>query len=495
MILYLFAISIAQGQESEPDAADFQTWGESRTLLSGLSDYPVDAEGTTVGQPFSVHQRIRTGAAYTWKQLKFSTEWDVLTGQIAGDTWAIDTTEDERRRDALNALSLQGISPRSASVQGVSPLGQWEAGLVNSQFGMGMVANDGTEDPLFGRADFGDRVIRLRNTTQPFDGDGVLMPVYLTAAVDRVFADDMARMSAGQVAWQGILSAMYAVDEFSTGTYMVYRNQREPVEEGELDRITHATLLDGYVSIPLAIGSEGWRLKLETELAGIVGNTNRATTVTSPDRVRINSGGAAGRLQLEPPGEHTRLHLRGGFASGDADPDDGLSTTFTMDRDFDAGMVLFKEVLGSVDAATHALLSDPDHSGSPPDGVDTLLGEGAIRSALYAQPAIEFEPLKMVELRAGAVLAWSTSPVRQAFYSHRAGGVPYNHHNQPAGGYELGKELNWAVLIKAPSLTVLGEELVLDARFQGGHAFLAQDLAGQRVDTVHLVTSTIRARW
>ena len=123
------------------------------------------------------------------------------------------------------------------------------------------------------------------------------------------------------------------------------------------------------------------------------------------------------------------------------------------------------------------------------------MGEGAIRSALYAQPAIEFQPLEMLELRAGAVLAWSTSPHRQAFYSHRAGGVPYNHHDQPAGGYELGKELNWAVLVNAPSFELLGEELALDARLQGGHALLAEDLAGQGVDTIHLVTGTLRARW
>jgi len=491
----LFAIALVHAQELPEDTAPLKTWGESRTLFSNLSDYPVDAEGTFVGQPFSVHQRIRTGASYTFAGMEFSTEWDVLTGQIAGDTWEIDTAADERRRDALTALSLQGIAPRRASVKGLSPLGQWEAGLVNSHFGLGMVANDGNQDALFGRSDFGDRVFRVRNTTQPFDGDGVLMPVYLTAAIDRVFADDMARMSEGQVAWQGILSALYAVDDFSTGTYMVYRNQKEPVSEGELDRTTHAALLDGFLSIPLALGSNGWRMQVETEMAGIIGNTNRATSASSPDRVRINSGGAAARIQVQTPRDTTRLHLRGGFASGDADPDDGLSTTFTMDRDFDAGMVLFDELLGSIDAATHVLLSDPEHAGSPPDGVDTVLSEGAVRAALYAQPAIEYRPIEMIGLRAGAVLAWSTSPYRQAFYSHRAGGVPYNHHNQPAGDYELGKEANWAILVDAPSMELLGQELDLDGRLQGGHAFLSNNLAGQGVDTVHLVTGTIRVQW
>jgi hypothetical protein len=494
MILSLIAIPLAFSQETAP-GAPLESWGEVRTLVSGLSDYPVDAEGTTVDQPVSVHQRVRLGAAFTLGSLELTTEWDVLTGQVAGDTWGIDTTADERHRESLSALSLQGISPRKASVLGMSPIGQWEAGLITSHYGLGMVANDGNHDPLFGRSDFGDRVFRVRNTTQPFGKNGVLMPVYLTVAIDRVLADDMARMADGQVAWQGILSAMYSVDDFSTGSYMVYRTQREPVEEGELDRTTQAALLDSTVSIPLAIGSAGWRLVLEAEAAAIVGATNRATSISSPSSVRINSGGATTRFRMLSPDEMATVHLRGGFASGDAEPDDGLSTTFTMDRDFDAGMVLFDEVLGSVDAATHALLSDPDHASSPPDGIDTLTAEGAVRSALYVQPAIEIHPIEMLDLRAGLVLAWSTSPIRQAFYSHRAGGVPFNHHNQPAGGYALGKEVNWAVGVKAPTLAVLGEDLALDARLQGGHALLSEDLAGQGVSTVHLVTGTLRARW
>ncbi len=502
-MIALLWISLALAEDPAPAAPAPQTaattdWDPtvaSRTQVVALSDYPVDAEGNTVGQPLSVQQRLRLALESSWNDLLFATQWDVLTGQVAGDVWSIEGTADERNRQSLTALSLDGVVPRRASVKGMNRLGQWEVGLVPSHWGLGMVANDGAHEKLFGQGQFGDRVFRARHTTQPSGGDGNALPVYLSLGVDRVLADDMARMVDGQKAWQALASALYRTGDLSTGFYAVVRNQEEPAEEGEIPRETLVSMLDGIVSVPFALGEEGWGLILEMEAAGVVGRTDRATTYESTEAVRVNSGAAAARIRLRAPEDRAVLHLRGGYATGDGRPDDGLSSTFTMDRDFDAGLVLFHELLGSVDAATHALLSDPERSGQPPDGLDTLTGEGALRGAVYAQPVLQVQAGDRVDLRLGGMMAWSTAPVRQAFYSYRSGGVNRNHHNQPAGGYALGSEVDWSVGGDLGTVTVAEQDLGFKVQLQGGHAFLSDQLAGQGVDTVHLGLATLHATW
>ena len=52
------------------------------------------------------------------------------------------------------------------------------------------------------------------------------------------------------------------------------------------------------------------------------------------------------------------------------------------------------------------------------------------------------------ELAVGSVLAWQTVPVSSPFISYRNGGVAVNHLGEATEGYQLGAELNWAVIVK-----------------------------------------------
>ena len=67
---------------------------------------------------------------------------------------------------------------------------QVELGLVSSAWGLGMVANDGRTDPLFGRADFGDRTLRLRATHMPQQDGPSPKTTWLTTADKRGFTAD-----------------------------------------------------------------------------------------------------------------------------------------------------------------------------------------------------------------------------------------------------------------------------------------------------------------
>ncbi|HCP45777.1 MAG TPA: hypothetical protein DIU15_07035, partial [Deltaproteobacteria bacterium] len=460
-----------------------------------LSDFPVDAEGTMLGQAAVLDQRIRVAVAVRQGRFRLGTEWDLLTGQLAGDLWDIPGEVDDRHRHKRAVITPDGFVPRRFAVRLDSDLGQLEAGLVTSHWGLGMLANDGDQDLLFGRTDFGDRVLRLRGTTRPFakaEGFPGREHVYLTAAADMVLADDMAQIADGQIATQAILSVLYRPpDARRLGVYLVHRHQDELAD----DRSSDLMVIDGFGVLPVALGATGWTLELAVEAAGVLGRTDRSLSYNERQELEVRAAGVAARATFRSQGDALQVHVRGGWASGDKNPDDAFLENFTFDRDFDVGLILFDQVLGGIDAAAHALLVDPEHSGAPPDGVDSLATEGAFRRAMYVQPVVQVVPFRWLDLRGGLMFAGSSAPVQHPFYSFRAGGMARNHHDFAPNGGLLGSELDWAVRVggqlpwggeRAPSLAL---------RVQGGHLFLGGALQGGTGDIVHQVLISGLVGW
>lgn len=460
-----------------------QLEGEYRLVASLPGEMAVDDDGTHIGQGFVLDQRLRLGAGWQARDWHLQTEWDFLDGQVAGDVWDIPGSEDERRRDALTSFSLDGIRARKLSVGTDSGKLRLDFGLMTSSWGLGLVANDGAGDPLFGRSDFGDRVLRFRAGTMPAD------QLRLVGAVDLVVADDTARLSEDQVAVQGIAALLAGTPATGVGgVYVVVRHQEEDAfAEDDVDRrSTDAGVLDLYGDLPLVKGA--WTLRLAGEGAAIVGVTSRSLSYNSRQGLDLASGGVVGRLSLVAPEERMSAQLRAGWASGDGEPDDGVSQAFSFDRDFDVGMVLFDEVQGALDAAAYAQLTDPEYSGQAPDGADALVGEGALRGAVYLQPVLQVKPLRWAQLRAGLVVAWASAPIAQPFESFRNGGVPTNHLGEATSGRHLGTELDWALVLGDDAPLAFGAAAKLRVRpalvLQGGHAFLSEDLGGDRVDVL-----------
>lgn len=462
------------------------TSGELRLLGSMYPDQVVDTDGTSVGQGFVLDSRLRAGIDWTPGNWKIGAEVDLLEGQLAGDVWDIPGVVDARDRHELGATKDGLFELRKASLEGQLGGVAVQAGLVTSHWGLGMVANDGAHDPVFGRTDFGDRVLRLRAATRPFDGGAT--PLTFVLAGDRVVEDDTAEWSpidGGQAAWQGIFSTIWTGDQ-TVGIYGVYRHQTE--EDGE--RVTEVGVVDLYGDAPISLGT--WTLRLAAEAAAITGSTNRAQTYNARDQMIVQSGGVTGIVELTPEDPVFSAMVRGGWASGDSDPDDDTTHDFTFDRDFDVGMVLFDELMGAVEANTHAQLLDPSNSGSPPEGVDAIVTEGAFRRAAFVQPVLGVQPIDWLGLKAGATISWGTAPPSQAFYTYRNGGVPVNHLNVATEGYALGTELNWALTVGDVGLAALGDELAPALVVQGGHLLASQNLGG---DTVTMLTATGRVRW
>lgn len=463
------------------------TSGEVRLLGTLPADAPVDNEGTTIGQGPVLDSRLRLGLATELVGWRARAEADLFDGQLAGDPWDISGAEDARDRGVVDVGSRDAFSLRRLSMDGLAGPLAVEAGLVTSHWGLGMLANDGAHDPYFGRSDFGDRVVRVRVASRPMGADS---PLLFAVAGDRVVEDESADWDLagdGQAAWQAIGTVLWAQkDGPKGGVYGVYRHQ----VEADAERETDVVVLDLYGDLPITVGSA--TVRVAAEAAAIQGRTDRAQSYNSRDGLDVRSSGATGLVEVQTAGLPGRALLRAGWASGDGDPDDGTSADFTFDRDFDVGMVLFDELLGAVDAAAYAQVSDPEHAGQAPDGAELLVAEGAFRRATFVQPLLVVTPKPWMDVSAGVLAAWATAPISQPFTTTRNGGVPTNHLGEATSGYALGTEFDWAVELGDQAVT-LGEIATRPTLIvQGGHLFASPNLGG---GTLTHVTATARLRW
>lgn len=451
---------------------------------------PVDAQGGVMGQSGLLDLRVRLAVRAKWKILEIGTEWDVVDTQIAGDTWDIDTSEDRRRRDARIDTRGPGTHPRRLALSVWSPIGVGiEGGLVTSNWGLGLLANHGAREQLFGRVDRADRMLRLRTTFAPLRREGQLLPLFVSFAVDQVVEDDLAQLGQER-AYQVIGSVLWNEPEGRKfGAYLVYRSQNE---QDTMLRPTQALVADVYADVPWTFGGSGWTGRAAVEAAGIFGTT-QAVLPYQGDASAVSNGGAALELEAHSPGDVVITHLRAGVSSATGDPDGGGLHDFNFDANYNVGMVLFDEVMGAIDAATYAQLRDTGNIGQAPYGAELMVTEGAVRRAGYLQPVVVTHPHPLLDVRLGAVMAWSTGPIAQPFYTSRAGGVPHNQLNQPTDGRRwLGAEIDWAFAIgrdgRGTSSLPVHPSLVIE----GGHAILGEGLGGGTASNIML---TGRVDW
>ena len=483
--MYLFlltVVSVASAQKIGDSS--FFTTGDLRWIGSLPPDLVLDDEGSTVGQGAVLDQRIRLGGGYRNHGWRVGFEGDLLEGQALGGTWSLGPGDD-RNRDTLGVVSGDSFSLREASLSKRIGWMRASAGVMTSDWGLGMLANSGARDPLFGRSDFGDRVIRASLTASPLEA-----PLYFTLAADRGIEDEIGAWADDQQVYQGIASVLYRAEDGPTaGVYAVYRDQ---LEADDIRR-TQVGVMDVYASVPLALTDAGHGLTLSVEAAGFKGTTDRATTYNSPEQLAVLAGGVVAQAVASLPEERALLHLRGGWASGDGNPDDDQINDFAFDRDYDAGMVMFDEVGGALAAANYQDLTDPTYSGTPPDGVDALLTEGAVQKATYGQLVGEVRPKPWLGVKLGGMVAWQTAPISYAFETYRNGGVPTNQLGEATSGTYLGSELDWAVRLGGHDVDVASLATRPELLIQGGHLLASDALTGGVNQT--LLMASGRVRW
>ncbi|MEB2311301.1 MAG: hypothetical protein OZ928_05595 [Polyangiaceae bacterium] len=477
------------------DLLEFQIHGEYQVRAYALTDLPLAPFGLApdsahLGQTVRVLHWLRlTPRLDVGAKLAVVAQLDVPSGFFAGqETLHVDAADEPY--DQRNPLRL---APRWLYLDWKSPIGLFRVGQQPSHWGMGIIANDGDHPRVFGDYRGGSRVERLLFATRP---GGESSPFNVAVAGDLVFKDQNADLLDGERAWQGVVAAFYENrKEDMVGLYGVYRHQtRDGANAPGFTEKLEVWGVDSSGRYSQKIPGDLGHVFGEYEVAYLFGSTDFVRTVAQTsgnERERLSQLGAAARLGavLTSGAGDERFgrfvsSLEWGYASGDADPNDGTTRRFTFDPNHTVGLILFSEALAWKTARAASAAQDPRLVARPNPGTDLLPSNGGVFGATYLNPTFIVRPVRQLDLKAGAVLAQTTAdfvdPVRLG-----TTGQFRNYDGGSARSRDLGLELDLGVEYRL----ALEHGMTLQLGAQGGALFPGgafDDASGNGLGTQYL---------
>ncbi|MBW2261131.1 MAG: hypothetical protein JRG91_04090 [Deltaproteobacteria bacterium] len=455
-----------------------------------------------LGQKFWASSRLRIMPELNWNNfLIVKAEFDLITGPWVGDTTQGVGTAHEAR-DSFYAYDLQGQRFRQLYLELRPSFGLIRIGQQMSQWGMGILANDGS-DVLFGYYDGGDIVERVLFATKPFQPTGIeaIKDLAVVFAGDLVFNDITAQMKTckkgkkieycGDLAWQAIAALRWEYRGQQLGFYWVYRNQTT-----NDDRTLEVMVFDGFahgqVDFPqdLTAYAEAEVAYITNQLPGLE-KTTLAYSISQPDGHWLEQFGMAGKIGLRWK-EMIDFWIELGYASGDANNLDGDLLQFKMDPGHRVGMILFPEVLAWQSARASTLASHPNMAGEPVPGVELLTSDGGVFASFYFNPVLRVQPLEYLDGAIGVVVARAATDMVSPF-SQKLGGAPLNYLSGPTTSKDLGVELDMAINFSYP---VKGVAMGAGAHF--GYLWPGRyftDGNGDRMADVWMVMGRLHMDW
>ncbi len=449
----------------------------------GTSSYALDAAGTPSSTSVAVSPRARLGlvlkAPTAWPvALTAEYEQDLPTGTATGPLPAgLGMPGDEAFDVPLRKANLR-LTYKNLLIAG--------AGVMTSNWGLGLVANDGAHGWEPGSARFtdprgGDRMLRAFIGTGPQTPYGLVVLV----AADKVLEDDFLLSSSqvqpgvgGDSAAQflGIVSLGRPGDTWA-GAYAAYRDQTSA--DG---RWLHATALDLSGTTRHALGNSA-NLWVGGEAAYIFGATSLTGTPTNGVQ-GLRQFGAAMRANLDLG--RFGAALDGLYASGDSNPDDNYQTGFRANHNYDCGFILFQQVIAAQTARGSFTAGNPQLVGNLPTGGERFPTRGAATDAVAIFPRLFVRPLQGLEVYGGPLFAWAPQALVDPFNTALAGGTLRNAVNGTPGSY-LGTELDagarsrfllWGAEL---SLGVEGGVLLPGGAFQSATGVVPSPITSGRV--------------
>jgi len=437
------------------------------------------AETGSLGQTMWAEQWIRLRAEMGLRsRLRLVGELDIFDGLVFGD-FAQGIEAAEHPRD--DATAFPGVQPRALYVEAMMPpVGMLRAGLMTSHWGLGILANDGAHEPVFGAYRYGDVVTRVAFATKPL---GMTSPYTVVAAGDLVFDDGLADIRDGDIALQGVLAAYYEQDERTVGFYAVYRSQRTTHQSdlASFDDGLDVVVLDAFARWDMEEPSGG-TLFGAVEAAYVHGQATLARTLTVPehDIRQLMVVGQVGRTVAA-----LDVILEGGYTTGDSNTEDDQLLRASLDPDHRVGLILFPEVLAWQTARAATLAQSEILAARPSPGSELLPTNGGVAGAFYLFPHAMWRIRKWIEARVGMVWGRATADVVDP-YRQRAESRTVNYRGGDSRNRDLGLELDASVILRTElSRSVAVSGGIEAGVFLPGHAF--DDEAGETMDPVGLL--------
>jgi hypothetical protein len=481
----------------EPGSLHFTIHGEYQLRFQGQSSLPLEPpigqpQENRLGQDLFLYHWLRVGARLDlYDKLSLVMQIDALRGMIAGQT----TQAVDASRDSFAQAQWYEVHPRYLYLEYDSPIGLFRLGQQGSHWGMGILANDGDHPTLFGDYRRGSLVERILFATTPL-GRGT--PLYVAVGGDVVFQDATADLINGDRAFQALAAIGYRTKPAEIGVYGVVRYQERNGQAVDQYTLFVDHLLVGVVDVAgrFAVPVPGTSAFVygEAEAATIFGSTsfvrgaygNQIDPTAPRPNESIRTYGAAAKLgavEVSGQGEDRfgklLAEIEVGYASGDADPTDGVTKRFTFDENHHVGLVLFDQVLRWKTARSATIAQAPSLVARPAPGLEYLSSNGGVFGAQYVNPRFVFRPKRWLDLKGGVVIAQAAADFVDPYQVGALG----NFRNYDGGdprAHDLGLELDAG----AAARIQLDPSAVLEVGAEGGvlfpgHAF--DDAAGNRL--------------
>lgn len=456
----------------------------------------------TLGQHQQLYHWLRVGLRLDiFDKIALVGQIDVPRGMIVGDSTALVTAS----RDSFSEAKWYEIHPRAMYLEYTSPVGVFRLGQQTSHWGMGLLANDGDHDTLFGDHRRGAVVERVLYATTPF-GKGT--PLFLVVGGDLVFQDTTANLLSGDHAFQGVAAIGYRIPHAELGAYGVVRHMERDGRATDAltlytDKLTAGVVdVAGRFDVPVP-GTRAFGYG-SIEVAAIFGSTsflrgayqdNVDPTAPRADEKIRSFGGAfvLGAVRVAGEGDERWGQIAGevevGYASGDADPYDGVTKRFTFDENHNVGLVLFNHVLRWKTARAATLAQDPAIVARAAPGIELLPSNGSVFGAQYINPRFVFRPRRFLDLKGGVVIAQTTADFVDPFHAGALGSAR-NYDGGRPDAHDLGVELDLGAAVRLK----LDPSSTIQAGFEGGvlfpgHAF--DDAAGNKLPTQFIANAQL----
>ena len=168
-----------------------------------------------------------------------------------------------------------------------------------------------------------------------------------------------------------------------------------------------------------------------------------------------------------------------GYASGDANPGDGVTRRFTFDENHHVGLVLFDQVLRWKTARSATIAQDPALVARAAPGLEYLSSNGGVFGAQYINPRFVARPRRWLDLKGGVVIAQTTADLVDPYRFGALGNVR-NYDGGDPRAHDLGVELDAG----AAARVQLDPSAVLQVGAEGGVLFPGRafdDAAGNKL--------------
>lgn len=501
--LSCLAPALGQAQDQNPVVAPapptISLDGSEIELRSWLASVDVpELDGPQDSPETALFSRLRAAFELNRARLLLRVEADLLTGQLWGDRAAsIPAGADQRsvpRQDAWSPELGALLDPRQLYVAYTTPVGQLRAGMQTSNWGLGLIANDGSRENerLFNQSYGGDRAMRLLFATTPLVGvEGLSWgkSFYAALGADVVWSDEFASFRDDDRAYQGVFSLFYRDEDTFGGVYMAYRSQTDR-DGDKLDVLA----IDAAFKTTRELGSRA-RLELGVEAALLTGTTSRAEPQdNSASKLDISAIGAAAEASLIHTPSDAAITLLAGYASGEADSQDATLYRFRFDPNYKVGLVLFDHYLPAATRASYRRATDPALSCEPPKGVEGLINDGAVENAMYLNPQLTFGTLDGFMTGVGLLWARAASDPADAYLTLEQGGRPTGVRGASPVSRDLGLEVDLAFQYRRSLIS----DLILEVKGEFGILFPGEafdDASGQSAPPIGAARGRVALSW